>query len=277
MMLKVGELMLASEQLPGGKLHKHRISVALYCNASVTYKLDPWIIHNRQKPRCFGYKGIKIQTLPLEWRANKKAWMTGKIFKDFLIHFHREIGGRKAVLLVDGFGPHQTAIDLLEDEDIALPNLKIRFLPANATSLCQPLNQGIIRTWKAYYKQRWLKFAVQHYEKEEDPAKHLDILQALRWCLTAWAEVAPATIVNCWVQSRVLAPKYGPQTKQEAEKDNLRKDIAQEQARYDNTISQITIAIQALAELGRIEGPMTVGSFLDPDAEQVDDTEEDLF
>jgi hypothetical protein len=23
------------------------------------------------------------------------------------------------------------------------------------------------------------------YEKEEDPAKHLDILQAVRWCLAA--------------------------------------------------------------------------------------------
>ena len=84
---------LASEQLPGGKLHKQRISVALCCNASGTHKLDPWVIHNRQTPRCFGYKGIKIHTLPLEWRANKKAWMTGRIFKDFLIYFNREIGG----------------------------------------------------------------------------------------------------------------------------------------------------------------------------------------
>jgi DDE superfamily endonuclease len=106
--------------------------------------------------------------------------MTGKIFKDFLVYFNREIGGRKAVLLINGFRVYQTGINLLEAKDIVLPNLKIRFLPANATSLCQPLDQGIIRTWKAYYKQRWLKFAVQHYEKEEDPAKHLNILQAVR-------------------------------------------------------------------------------------------------
>jgi hypothetical protein len=94
---------LASEQLLGGKLRKERISVVFCCNASGTYKLDPWFIHKRLKPRCFGYQGIKIQTLLLEWRANKKAWIIGKIFKDFLINFNREISGRKAVLLIDGF------------------------------------------------------------------------------------------------------------------------------------------------------------------------------
>ena len=72
--------------------------------------------------------------------------MTDRIFKDFLLYFNREISGRKAVLLIDGFGPHQTGIDLLEAEDIAFLNLKIQFLPVNATSLCQPLDQGIIRT-----------------------------------------------------------------------------------------------------------------------------------
>ena len=72
--------------------------------------------------------------------------MIGKIFKDFLLHFNYEIGGRKAVLLIDGFGPHQTGIDLLQAEDMTLSNLEIRFLSTNATSLYQPLNQGIIRT-----------------------------------------------------------------------------------------------------------------------------------
>jgi hypothetical protein len=32
---------LTSEQLPGGKLYKERISVAFCCNASGTHKLDP--------------------------------------------------------------------------------------------------------------------------------------------------------------------------------------------------------------------------------------------
>ena len=64
---------------------------------------------------------------------------------------------------------------------------------------------------------------------------------------------------------------------QEAERDNERETLAQEDARYNATVSQISTAIQALAELGRIEEAMPTESFLNPDAEAVDDTEEDIF
>jgi hypothetical protein len=53
--------------------------------------------------------------------------------------------------------------------------------------------------------------------------------------------------------------------------------LAQEDARYNATVSQISIAIQALAELGRIEEAMPVESFLNPKAEAVDDMEENIF
>jgi hypothetical protein len=119
-----------------------------------------------------------------------------------------------------------------------------------------------------------LKFAVQYFEKDEDPAKHLDILQALRWGITAWAEIDPVTISNCWLKSRVLAPKYGPQTMQEAERD---KRLNEENARYNTSVSQISIAIQVLTELGRIEEAMPIESFLNPKTEAVDDIEEDIF
>jgi hypothetical protein len=197
--------------------------------------------------------------------------MTDKIFKDFFLYFNREINGRKAVLLINGFKTHQTEIDFLQAKDITQPNLTIRFFLSNATSLCQPLDQGIIR-------KRWLKFAVQHFEKNEDPAKHLDILQALRWSITAWIEITPVTISNCWLKSRVFAPKYGPQTRQEAERDKHQNEtLAQKDARYNTTVSQISIVIQALAELGRIQEAMPTESFVNPEAEIVDDAEEDIF
>ena len=73
---------------------------------------------------------------------------------------------RQVLLLIDDFLAHEADLNLLEEERIEIANVKIVFLPTNATSLCQLLNQGIIRAWKAYYRRQWLKFAIQEYEAE---------------------------------------------------------------------------------------------------------------
>ena len=88
--------------------------------------------------------------------GKRKAWMTGAIFSEWLRWFNKRINGRKVLLLIDGFSAYQAGIDLTNDVDYAMTNVRIEFLPKNATSVCQPLDQGIIRTWKAYYRQRWL-------------------------------------------------------------------------------------------------------------------------
>jgi DDE superfamily endonuclease len=204
--------------------------------------------------------------------------MTGKIFKEWLQWFNQQVSGRKVVLLINGFSAHHTGMKLLREEDLLLENVQIRFLPENSTSLCQPLDQGIIRAWKAYYKQRWLRFAVDQFEQDQDPAKNLTILQAIRWIISAWQnDITVPTIANCWLQSRVLAPKIGPQTREEAEKAGWREDLKAEEMRYNATMRLIDTSIRALAELKRIEEAMAVAQFINPDTERVqDDDEEDL-
>jgi DDE superfamily endonuclease len=48
----------------------------------------------------------------------------------------------RRVLLIDGFSAHQTGIDLTDDLHYVLTNVRIELLPANATSVCQPLDQA---------------------------------------------------------------------------------------------------------------------------------------
>ena len=60
------------------------------------------------------------------------------------------MAGQKVALLIDGFSAHSTELDLIEAER-RLNNVKVMFLPPNTTSMSQPVNQGIIQTWKAYY------------------------------------------------------------------------------------------------------------------------------
>jgi DDE superfamily endonuclease len=96
------------------------------------------------------------------------------------------MANRKVLLIIDGFSAHQTGIDLATNETDALNNIRIEYLPPNTTSVCQPLDQGIIRTWKAYYRQQWLRYAISHFEKDRDPSKTIHVLQAIRWGLSAW-------------------------------------------------------------------------------------------
>lgn len=135
---------LASEALAGGKRAKSRITVNMCCNADGSDKLPIWFVGQAKQPRCF--RGINIRAFDLVWRSNKKAWMTGAIFREWLIWFNSRMANRKVLLVIDGFSAHQTGIDLATNEADALNNIRIEYLPPNTTSVCQPLDQGVIRT-----------------------------------------------------------------------------------------------------------------------------------
>jgi len=60
----------------GGKQSKDRLTALVCANMSGTDKLPMFVIGKLQNPRCF--KNVK--SLPTEYVANKKAWMTSEIF-----------------------------------------------------------------------------------------------------------------------------------------------------------------------------------------------------
>ena len=230
------ETSLSSELIPGGKINKERITACFCCNADGSQKMDPWFIGTAKNPRSFGTgkNHIEVHNLGLIWRANKKAWMTGPLFREYLRWFNIQMTGRKTLLLLDGFSSHHAGVDLLETQEIELTNVRVEFLPANTTSICQPLDQGIIRTFKAHYKRRWLQYQLDNYEAGEDPHKKMNVLQALRWATQAWQEgVTSTTITNCWLKSRVLKGQMTPPTRWKAQQMGWEEAVKQDEALYD--------------------------------------------
>ena len=60
---------------------KQKDRVTVLVGASMSGEKLPLLIIGKSKsPRCFS--GIK--SLPLEYKANAKAWMTGEIFREWL-------------------------------------------------------------------------------------------------------------------------------------------------------------------------------------------------
>lgn len=100
--------------------------------------------------RCL--KNINMNHLGCRYSANKKACMTGELFREWLKWFGRHVGtGRQIVLLLGNCSGHAPG-------DITPPNMKIVFLPPNTTLKLQPYDQTTIINWfrKASHNDRGL-------------------------------------------------------------------------------------------------------------------------
>ena len=150
--------------------------------------------------------------------------------------------------------------------------LRVEFLPANTTSICQPLDQGIIRTFKAHYKRRWLQYQLDNYEAAEDPHKKMNVLQALRWATEAWqAGVTSITIANCWLKSRVLQGQMTPLTRWKAQQMGWEEAVKQDEALYDQIVTQARDALKELENRQFIKEGQHIATFLNPPDEIIDD------
>lgn len=175
-----------NEKCIGGKLSKNRITLWICANMSGTEKRELLVIGKFKKPRCF--KNVK--KLPVRYQSSKKAWMTSSIFQEELHCWDRELRlkGRKILLLVDNCPAHP------EVENLS--NIQLVFLPANATSVLQPMDQGVIRSFKSHYRKEVTLHIIKSLEAKNQ--KPIDILQALRFANKAWKSVTVITIQNCF-------------------------------------------------------------------------------
>lgn len=184
----------------GGAASKERITILLCTNMSGTHKLTPLVIGKSRQPRCFpklprNQKHFSASAVGCHYRHHPKSWMDRSLFDEWLKNLQRMMAKdrRQILLLMDNFSGHHLTTALL-------PNIELLYLPANTTSLSQPLDQGIIQNCKVYYKRDLLNFYFAQLETD-DPSvqiKPINLLQALRLVKTAWDSVKKETIVNCF-------------------------------------------------------------------------------
>lgn len=93
---------------------------------SGTEKFPMLVIGKSANPRCF-----KNKEVPVKYRANSKAWMTGDIFEEVLKTWDRQLGsqGRKVLLFLDNCSAHPSKVKL--------DNIRMVFFPPNTTARSQ--------------------------------------------------------------------------------------------------------------------------------------------
>ena len=162
--------------------HRKIESVLLACSADGD-KFKPLVIAKSENPRCF--RGITKVAFPVIYRANKTAWMTTIMFKEWLerLNGRMTLQSRNILLVVDDCGAHPA---------VHLSNVEIVFLPPNTTSRLQPCDAGIIANVKALYRKRWLRHVLAQIDEASsasDLAKRVNILDAIAWLHLAWTGV----------------------------------------------------------------------------------------
>ncbi|GBN31364.1 Tigger transposable element-derived protein 4 [Araneus ventricosus] len=84
-------LKFKGEKCVGGKLSKVRITILVCANMNGSEKQKLTVIGKSQKPRCF--KNVK--KLPMDYKSNKKAWMTSDLFQKYLRQWDKELAKKK--------------------------------------------------------------------------------------------------------------------------------------------------------------------------------------
>lgn len=170
----------------------------LTTNADGSEKLPPFIIGKAAQPRAFKKKtGTE---LGFYYRSNAKAWMTAKLYQEWIQQWDHELGinKRKILLLQDNFSGHILPPNL--------QNIRVENFEPNLTAHVQPDDQGIIRCFKAHYRAKFIQRAIDRYDQGITPAQIYDInqLQAMRLADAAWREVDTTTVRNCWRKAGIL-------------------------------------------------------------------------
>lgn len=102
-----------------------------------------------------------MNCLPVNYYAQKSAWMTQQIFTEwfktvFVPHVQRDLKSKnlppKAILVLDNAPAHPD--NNLQSDD---GNITCYFLPPNTTPLIQPMDQSVIETLKRRYRKKFIQ------------------------------------------------------------------------------------------------------------------------
>ena len=124
----------------GGKRSKVRLTGMAASNA-LGEKIPMFVIGKSASPRCFKH----VRNLPCRYWSQKKAWMDGTLFQEWLHEVDRkfEVQGRKVVKIVDNCPAHP---------DVSgLKALNLQFLSPNTSSCKQVDRSGGNQVCLFYY------------------------------------------------------------------------------------------------------------------------------
>ncbi|CAJ0905672.1 412_t:CDS:1, partial [Entrophospora sp. SA101] len=86
-------------------------------------------------------------------------------------------------------------------------NIRLHFLPPNTTAHLQPIDQGIIHSFKSNYGKILCKDRIDAFDQFQEYGTEiptLNILNAIDWTAESWKNVTDDVIYRCWERTGIL-------------------------------------------------------------------------
>ena len=240
----------------GVKRSKERITVTPIVSAAGE-KFTVKIIGKSSRPRALKNVPNINMAFDVEYDFQSKAWQDTSSYMRLLHRINKTAKQRSCTffILQDNCSSHIAAAKILDPTGSAqsvfkFENLVLIFFPPNATSDCQPLDQGIIRSFKAAFRRCQLSHLLAEYENwccgDQPPGArfpindHTHMRNVLQWVKSAYSEIPPNLIRRFFVKSNCLPTVTNA---------NLNQDIdglSAESCEVDDSVHQLVSMLDDL-------------------------------
>uniref|UniRef100_A0A8C3TR03 HTH CENPB-type domain-containing protein n=1 Tax=Catharus ustulatus TaxID=91951 RepID=A0A8C3TR03_CATUS len=204
-------------------------------------KLCPMVIFKRKTlPKERFPKGIKVH-------ANSKGWMDEDAMKIWLTDvyggtLHRFFNQLPGLLILDSMRAHTTKTVT----DIArIKKTKLAVIPGGLTKELQPLDIGIIHSFKSKVRSLWEEWMLEgeHSYTNTGRLRRASYATVCQWILDAWGKVTTRTISRGFAKADII-PGLTSNAIRSTEGDNSDGEGAGETASrsLDPTIAQLLVS-----------------------------------
>ena len=173
---------------------KDRLTLLIITNMDSSDHRKLSVIGKSKTPHCLQKKyKMQVKDMSVDWYASKNAWMTGGIHHQIMTKLNNgmRLSNHHILYVFDNASSHQVQ---------EYSHIKFLMLPPNATSIMQPLDQGIILSAKRRYKKKLAQRYLACVENNKDANS---LLKALNIVLaTNMIAASSSTIIqNCFCKA----------------------------------------------------------------------------
>ena len=136
-------------QARGSKKFKTRLTIAFFGSAAGEKVSEPVVIWRSAEPKCFKNLINPKRPYDVHYYSSQKSWMTSEIMDSVLTKINRRMAAANSniLLFMDNPPCHP------ENFVVSYSNMKVVFLAKNTTPRLQPIDAGVIRSFKVKYRK----------------------------------------------------------------------------------------------------------------------------